>query len=114
MRDPLHVSLQTLLDLLTDFGLLEFAASFGLFSFFGELAGQHTQNQIEDEEGADDDEGDEVDPGPGAADRVVHVVHRVRPTFHGHADEHRQHGQAEVVEIRDAWMGWRGGGERRK
>lgn len=35
------------------------------------LPGKHTQHQVEHEEGANDDEGDEVQPVPCVASRII-------------------------------------------
>lgn len=37
------------------------------------LPAQHTQNQVENEEGPKDDQADEVDPGQLEAHRIIHL-----------------------------------------
>lgn len=64
LADPQDVVLVGLLDLPLLFELLQVAAFLGLLSLLGELAAQHTQYEVHDEERADYNERDEVEVRP--------------------------------------------------
>lgn len=92
---------------------------------------QDSQHQVEDKEGANDDERDEVHPVPCGTQGVVglelttscmtigpisseyirpldccaYVVKNSRPSFHGDALEDCEHGKQDVVKLRDAVIG---------
>ena len=68
----------------------------------GLLPGQHTENQVHDEEGAEDDHGDKVDELPCVSLAVVHPVQHVGPALEGDALEDGQHGLPDVVKVGDA------------
>ena len=78
---------------------------FLLFFLFSALPGEHSEDEVEHEEGADDDERDEVDPVEVAAHAVVGPVQDLRPALHGDALEDGEHGVADVVEGGDAVVG---------
>lgn len=100
MRDPLHVAVQVFVQLLTLAQLLELSTRPGLLSFFGELSGrkskaghastepwkdetelrgavvlptENPQNQVENKKGTQQNERDEVKPGPLVSDGVIHL-----------------------------------------
>ena len=99
--DPVHVTLQVLLHLLPGSQLLEVSSRLGLFSFFGKLSREDTENEVHDEERAEDDHGDEVEPLPSATLGVVDPVEHIRPALQGDALEDRQHGLPDIVEVCD-------------
>ena len=73
LGDPVQVAFQVLLQLLLFTEFLEQSTGVRLFSLFGELAGKDTQHEVQHEEGAKDDQGDKVDPGPFSANCVVYL-----------------------------------------
>lgn len=70
----------------------------------GELGRDHDEAQVDHEEGADDDQEDEVDPVPEAV-RVLDVVHDLRPSFQGNHEEDGSPGHTHVIE-RDRALEW--------
>ena len=100
--DPVLVALKVLLHLLPGSQLLEISPGLGLLSLLGELSGEDTEDEVHDEEGAEDDHGDEVEPLPGPALGVVHPVQHVGPALQCDALEHGQHGLSDVVKVGDS------------
>ena len=95
------VSLEIFLHLLPRSQLLEISPGLGLFSLLGELSGEDTEDEVHDEEGAEDDHGDKVEPLPGPALGVVDPVEHVSPALQRDALEDGQHGLADIVKVGD-------------
>lgn len=74
LPNPQYVVLVGLFDLTLLFELLQVASLFRLLSLLRELAAQHTEYEVHDEERADYDQRDEVEVRPRAAFRVVNLI----------------------------------------